>query len=80
MLRSDSIATRDIGRGGVRRRVWAPPGVAITTRAALTPDLALDLQRPGFSSDSGASPAPGHSQGRQQQPRRRQTSASGRRK
>ena len=36
--------------GIVLRRVWAHNGVAITTHAALVPDLAAELQRPGFSS------------------------------
>jgi len=30
-------------------RIWAHNGVAITTHAALVPDLAADLQRLGFS-------------------------------
>ena len=34
--------------GTASLRVWAPPGVAITTRGALVPDLAKELQRPGF--------------------------------
>lgn len=29
-------------------RVWAPPGVAITTHDALVPDYARELERPGF--------------------------------
>lgn len=39
-------------------RVWAPDGVAITTHAALVPDLGADLQRPGFSSDVGGTAPP----------------------
>lgn len=34
--------------GNAALRVWAPPGVAITTHDALVPDLARDLERPGF--------------------------------
>jgi hypothetical protein len=34
--------------GEAALRVWAPPGVAITTHDALVPDLARDLERPGF--------------------------------
>lgn len=30
-------------------RVWAPPGVAITTRDALLPDYAKELEKPGFN-------------------------------
>lgn len=38
-----------VGVNGVAAlRVWAPPGVAITTHDALVPDLARDLERPGF--------------------------------
>ena len=40
------------------RRVWAPPGVAITTRSPLASDLATELQRPGFSSEGGGGAAP----------------------
>ena len=29
-------------------KVWAPPGVAITTRSALIPDMAKEFCRPGF--------------------------------
>lgn len=60
-------------------RVWALPGVAITTRSSLVPDLAADMQRPGFSSDSGASTTRGQSQGRQQQPRRKKKTSHKRR-
>eukprot|EP00887_Chlorella_sp_A99_P007378 scaffold2.g7378.t1 len=35
-------------KGAARLRVWAPPGVAITTHDALVPDYARDLERPGF--------------------------------
>ena len=31
------------------KRIWAHNGVAVTTHAALVPDLAADLQRLGFS-------------------------------
>lgn len=34
--------------GTATLRVWAPPGVAVTVRDALLPDLARDLCRPGF--------------------------------
>ena len=34
--------------GAASLRVWAPPGVAITTHDALVPDFARDLERPGF--------------------------------
>lgn len=34
--------------GTAALRVWAPPGVAITTHDALVPDFARDLERPGF--------------------------------
>lgn len=38
-----------VGVNGVASlRVWAPPGVAITTHDALVPDFARDLERPGF--------------------------------
>lgn len=30
--------------------MWAHNGVAITSHAALVPDMAAELQRPGFSS------------------------------
>mmetsp|Transcript_1792 Transcript_1792/g.5215 ORF Transcript_1792/g.5215 Transcript_1792/m.5215 type:complete len:701 (+) Transcript_1792:224-2326(+) len=63
-------------KGQSNFRVWAPLGVAVTTRESLAPDLAPDMQRPGFSSDSGASTSPGKSQGRQQQPRSRKRPAS----
>lgn len=44
------------GRGVLR--VWAPQGVAVTTRRALIPDYARELERPGFGSqrDSPARP------------------------
>lgn len=29
-------------------RVWAPPGVAVTTHDAPVPDFSRDLERPGF--------------------------------
>lgn len=66
--------------GDMDLRVWALPGVAITTRSSLVPDLASDMQRPGFSSDSGASTVRGQSQGRQQQPRRKKSVSNKRRK
>jgi hypothetical protein len=34
--------------GTAALRVWAPPGVAVTTHDALVPDMARDLERPGF--------------------------------
>ena len=34
--------------GEATLNVWAPPGVAITTREAMIPDFAKDLERPGF--------------------------------
>lgn len=34
--------------GDALLRVWAPPGVAVTTRDALVPDFAKELQKPGF--------------------------------
>ena len=34
--------------GTAALRVWAPPGVAVTTHDALVPDYARDLERPGF--------------------------------
>ena len=34
--------------GNARFRVWAPPGVAVTTHAALIPDFAPQLERPGL--------------------------------
>ncbi|KAL4448813.1 hypothetical protein ABPG77_007530 [Micractinium sp. CCAP 211/92] len=38
-----------VGVGGTAElRVWAPPGVAITTHDALVPDYARELERPGF--------------------------------
>ncbi|KAL4422880.1 hypothetical protein ABPG75_009077 [Micractinium tetrahymenae] len=38
-----------VGVGGTAElRVWAPPGVAITTHDALVPDFAKELERPGF--------------------------------
>lgn len=38
-----------VGVGGdAELRVWAPPGVAVTTHDALVPDFARDLERPGF--------------------------------
>ena len=38
-----------VGVSGVATlRVWAPPGVAVTTHDALVPDYARDLERPGF--------------------------------
>lgn len=44
--------------GAAALRVWAPPGVAVTTRAALVPDFARDLERPGYSA-AAAPPAAG---------------------
>lgn len=35
-------------KGQAVLRVWAPPGVAITTRDSLVPDFAKQLERPGF--------------------------------
>lgn len=35
-------------KGAARLRVWAPPGVAVTTHDALVPDYARELERPGF--------------------------------
>jgi ribosome biogenesis GTPase A len=57
-------STVDVGIGGIGwvgvgvagaadLRVWAPPGVAITTRDALVPDYAKELERPGFGSVIG---------------------------
>lgn len=38
-----------VGVGGeAGLRAWAPPDVSITTRDALIPDFAKDLERPGF--------------------------------
>ena len=38
-----------VGVGGeARLTVWAPPGVAITTRDALVPDFAKEFCKPGF--------------------------------
>jgi hypothetical protein len=34
--------------GAASLRVWAPPGVAVTTHDALVPDFSRDLERPGF--------------------------------
>lgn len=34
--------------GTAKLKVWAPPGVAVTSRDALMPDMAHDLERPGF--------------------------------
>jgi len=34
--------------GTATLRVWAPPGVAVTTRHSLIPDMAKELERPGF--------------------------------
>ncbi|KAG7671412.1 hypothetical protein Ndes2526A_g02061 [Nannochloris sp. 'desiccata'] len=34
--------------GEATLNIWAPPGVAITTREAMIPDYAKDLERPGF--------------------------------
>ena len=41
-------------RGTSQLKVWAPPGVAITTRAALIPDMAKEFCTPGF--DAAARP------------------------
>ena len=41
------VAVGVSGTAGLR--VWAPPGVAVTTRDALLPDFAKELERPGFS-------------------------------
>lgn len=44
--------------GRAALRVWAPPGVAITTHDALVPDFARELERPGFGvalTDAGKS-------------------------
>eukprot|EP00890_Picochlorum_soloecismus_P002122 jgi/Picsp_1/2910/NSC_01135-R1_gtp binding protein len=35
-------------KGKASFKVWAPPGVAITTRSALIPDMAKEFCRPGF--------------------------------
>eukprot|EP00889_Picochlorum_renovo_P003022 jgi/Picre1/30052/NNA_005423.t1 len=35
-------------RGKSQLKVWAPPGVATTTRAALIPDMAKEFCKPGF--------------------------------
>ncbi|CAD7696687.1 unnamed protein product [Ostreobium quekettii] len=35
--------------GTAKFRVWAPPGVAVTTRRALMPDYATKFEKPGFS-------------------------------
>ena len=35
-------------RGTSQLKVWAPPGVSITTRAALIPDMAKEFCTPGF--------------------------------
>ena len=38
-----------VGVSGVAQlRAWAPPGIAITTRAALIPDFNSQLERPGL--------------------------------
>ncbi|PSC71397.1 IMP dehydrogenase GMP reductase [Micractinium conductrix] len=59
---STDIAVAGLGWVGVgvsgtaTLRVWAPPGVAVTTHDALVPDYARDLERPGFGlalTDSG---------------------------
>jgi len=34
--------------GEARVKVWAPPGVAITTRDAIVPDFAKEFCKPGF--------------------------------
>lgn len=34
--------------GAASLRVWAPPGVAVTTHDALVPDFSKELERPGF--------------------------------
>ncbi|KAI8103575.1 hypothetical protein M9435_004910 [Picochlorum sp. BPE23] len=39
-------------RGKSQLKVWAPPGVAITTRAALIPDMAKEFCKPGFDAAS----------------------------
>lgn len=44
--------------GDVQLRVWALDGVAITTRDAMVPDLAAELERPGFSNVGGGGTAP----------------------
>jgi ribosome biogenesis GTPase A len=49
-----------VGVGGqAALNVWAPPGVAITTREAMIPDYAKELERPGFGSVITASKAKG---------------------
>eukprot|EP00242_Pyramimonas_sp_CCMP2087_P010112 CAMPEP_0198205970 /NCGR_PEP_ID=MMETSP1445-20131203/9494_1 /TAXON_ID=36898 /ORGANISM="Pyramimonas sp., Strain CCMP2087" /LENGTH=627 /DNA_ID=CAMNT_0043878475 /DNA_START=46 /DNA_END=1929 /DNA_ORIENTATION=+ len=40
--------------GGANLRVWAYPGVSVTTRAALIPDMAKEWEKPGF----GKTPKP----------------------
>lgn len=44
-------------------RVWALEGVAITTRDSMVPDLAPDLERPGFSNVGGGGTAPHRKRG-----------------
>ena len=34
--------------GSAQLRVWAPPGVAVTSRNALIPDFSSQLERPGL--------------------------------
>ncbi|KAI3430584.1 hypothetical protein D9Q98_005177 [Chlorella vulgaris] len=61
--------------GDAALRVWAPPGVAVTTHDALVPDYARDLERPGFGAalvDTGkgrseGQPRQGKGGGKQQQ-------------
>jgi hypothetical protein len=45
--------------GSASLRVWAPPGVAVTTRGALLPDFARELERPGFGAAAAAAVAAG---------------------
>ena len=42
--------------GEAKFKVWAPPGVAITTRDAMLPDFARDLERPGFGAVLASGP------------------------
>lgn len=38
--------------GKATLKVWTPPGIAVTRRTALLPDLAKEFERPGWSNNS----------------------------
>jgi hypothetical protein len=56
------LASFDAGNP-ILGRVWALEGVAITTRDSMVPDLAPDLERPGFSNVGGGGTAPNRKRG-----------------